>query len=244
MLHRTLPFALLLPLCTAQIVHAAPDQPRYADFTVALGEPGAIVAVGTLGKWKEGTREPTQQVGSGPQFFRVPTTATLQPRVTLHGKPGNVELTIDLWIKRKPDGEEQRYIHNGGDVAENDLALCVVLPRAGKGLVLRQVIVFRPTDKGEAAEGLFLDAMRDYFAVNCRVKELHDALIAVERSKNDTARMGALRKLRNVVEKKVELRQAENDKVLVQHAGPLEQRAQQLLGERAKDGAPKPDTPK
>src|SRR5436190_12545011 len=93
---RLLPFVLLLPLAAAQVSLPGPGQPRYVDYSQDLGNPGAIVVAGTLGKWKEGKRErmPDGQLGgggtvaavSGTQYFKVPVTAAVQPRAVLHGK--------------------------------------------------------------------------------------------------------------------------------------------------------------
>lgn len=242
MLPRLLPLVLLLPLATAQVTLPGAGGQRFVDFHRDLAHPGAVVVVGTLSKWKEGKRERLAdgQLGgggqvasvSGTQYFKVPVTASLQPRATLHGKAGDLALAFDVQLARLPDGKERRQAANGMAVAEDTLALFVVTPKGKKGFELRHVIVFDPAvDQGADGQAAFGDTMRDYYTVNRRMYELTEALAVLERAKDDAARKAALATLRELLAKKPELKRPQNDGLLQQHVAPLEQRAEKRLAE-------------
>jgi hypothetical protein len=216
---------------------------RYLDWSKDLDQAGAVVVVGRLEKWKEGKRERLAdgQLGgggavsqvSGTQYFAVPVTATISPRVALHGKQVKLPVAFDLQLARLPDGKEQRQSRTGNAaLIEADwLSLFVVVPKAkGKGYELRHVIPFDPkVDNGPDAELHFVDTMRDFATVNQRVREFRNALAAVDAAEKAEDKKAALEVLRKLVEAKVELKVPANDGLLTQHVGPLEQRARKRL---------------
>lgn len=247
-----LSFALLVAIAPAQIALPTTGQ-RFVDFSAELAHPDAVVAIGALGKWKEGRRERMADgklggvgqvaVIAGTQFFKVPVTATLQPRTVLRGKPGDAAVAFDLQLARLPDGKEHRQTTAGALVAADRLALFVLVPKAKKGFELRCAIPFEATDGGGGdAEAVFADTMRDYYTVNLRKHELGLALAAVDGAKDGEARTAALAALRELLGKKPELLQPKNDPLLSQHVGPLEVRAQKRLADA--DAAAKPDAGK
>lgn len=240
MLRRALPFVCLLSLAAAQVALPTTGGPRFVDFHRDLAHPGAIVAIGTLGKWKEGKRERLAdgQLGgagaltvvSGTQYFKVPVTAALQPRAHLLGKADGVVLTFDVQLARLPDGKEHRQTKDGSQLAEGTLAMFVIAPRPKKGFELRAVVV-GDAAKGGDAEALFGDAMRDHFAINRRMHDLATALERVAAAKDEAGKGVALAALRELVAEKPQLKQPANDALLQQHAGPFEQRAEQALAQ-------------
>lgn len=233
----------------AQVSLPAAGGQRFVDWSQELAHPGTVVVVGTLGKWKEGKRERQAdgQLGgagevssvSGTQYFKVPVTATLQPRLVLQGKADGLVLGFDIQVARLPDGKERRQLQGGVTIEEDALALFVLTPKAKKGFDVRATIPFdKSVDKGGDAEALFLDSMRDYDTVNRRMHELREALAAVDRQKDDAGRKTALAALRALLDKKPELRRPGNDTLLMQHVAPLEQRAEKRLRE-AEAGEPR-----
>lgn len=218
---------------------------RYVDYASELDDPDLVVAVGKLGTWKEGKRErladgklggggAVSSVG-GTQYFKVPATATLQPRLVLRGKNGKVPVAIDIQVARLPDGKEQRQLLQDGAVTltEDTLALFVLQKREKqKQYALLHVLPFDPkVDKGSDGELQFVDAMRDIDTVNRRVHALTQALDAYDKADDGPPRDKALATLRQMVEQKPELKQPRNDGLLQQHCGPLEQRAKKRLDE-------------
>ena len=236
--------ALLPGFARAQIpaIQGAPTM-RYLDWSKDLDQSGAVVVVGRLGKWKEGKRERLAdgQLGgggavsqvSGTQYFALPVTATIAPRLVLHGKEGKIAVAFDLQLARLPDGKEQRQSRTGnGAVIEADrLSLFVVVPKAkGKGYELRHVIPFDPKiDNGPDAELQFVDTMRDFATINQRVRDFRNDLAAVDAAETAEQKKAALEALRKLVDAKVELKVPANDGLLTQHVGPLEQRARKRL---------------
>ena len=231
---------LLLPALPAQIALPSGGGQRFVDFSGDLAHPGALVVIGTLGKWKEGKRERLAdgQLGgggqvasvSGTQYFKVPVTAALQARTTLHGKPEAVTLGFDVQLARLPDGKERRQVASGAALAEDTLALFVVTPKAKKGHELRHVIVFdRTVDQGPDGEAAFGDTMRDYYTVNRRVHDLTEALARLDRAKDEAGQQAARTTLRELLAKPPELKRPANDALLQQHVAPLVQRAEKRL---------------
>ena len=248
-LPRCLSLLALLSVADAQVSLPAAGGHRFVDWSQELAHPGTVVVVGTLAKWKEGKRERQAdgQLGgngevasvSGTQYFKVPVTAALQPRLALQGKADGITLTFDLQLARLPDGKERRQLQGGATIDEDALALFVLLPKAKKGFDVRIAIPFDKTvDKGPDAEALFLDTMRDYDIVNRRMHELRGALAAVDGQKDDAGKKAALAALRALLDKKPELRRPANDALLMQHVAPLEQRAEKRLRE-AESGEPR-----
>jgi hypothetical protein len=249
MLPRALAVLLLLPVsAAAQVLLPGAGGQRFVDFSEELAHPGAVVAIGTLGKWKEGKRERLAdgQLGgggqvasvSGTQYFKVPVTAVLEARAVLHGNGDDVAVALDVQLARLPDGKERRQVAGGAPFAEGTLALFVLAPRGKRGHDVRHVIVFDKTVATAAdAEGAFADTMRDHYAVNRRIHELSVALAAVDAAKNDAARAPALAALRDRLAAKVELKDPKNDALLAQHVAPLERRAKERLAGSG-EGAP------
>ena len=259
--------ALLAALPRAQDLSApVSPQMRFVDFHRQLDLPGVIVAVGRLGKLKEGKRERLADgklggssavtVVSGTQYFEVPVTTTLQPHVIFgetDDDDDDLHLQFNLQLARLPDGSEQRQAltGNGARLEQGTLALYVVAPAAKgkkrKMLALLHVIPFdAKVDQGPDAEAKFVDAMRDFYVVNRRVADLEQALAAVDAAgggEADTeARKAALAHLKELVEHPPELHVSQNDPLLMQHAGPLQARAEKRLAEAAaKDAEPKHD---
>jgi len=258
--------ALLAALPRAQDLSApVSPQMRFVDFHRQLDQPGVIVTVGRLGKLKEGKRErlPDGKLGgsnavtvvSGTQYFEVPVTTTLQPQV-IFGETDDdddLHLQFKLQLARLPDGSEQRQAltGNGARLEQGTLALYVVAPAAKgkqrKTLALLHVIPFdAKVDQGPDAEARFVDAMRDFYVVNRRVADLERALAAVDAAGDGEARTearkAALAHLKELVEHPPELHVSQNDPLLIQHAGPLQARAEKRLAEAtAKDAEPKHD---
>lgn len=241
MLARSVPFLLLLPCAWAQVALPGVGS-RFVDFHEDLAHSGAVVVVGTLTKWKEGKRERLAegQLGgggqvasvSGTQYFQVPVTASLRPRATLHGKADDAVVTFDVQVARLPDGKERRQMRSGTPIAEDQLALFVVLPRPKKGFELRHVIVFDPaTEEGAGAEAAFADSMRDYYTVNRRMCDLTQALAKLDAAKDEAQRQEAATALRELLAAKPELKAPKNDQLLTQHVAPLEKRAEKRLAE-------------
>ena len=251
MLKRTLPLLLLTGLLAAQTPQLpASPQMRYVDFSADLDRTSVVVVVGTLGKLKEGKRERladgnlgsgTANVSvSGTQYFKVPVTATITPRAVLAGKADKLQLAFELQLARLPDGKEKRQAltGNGAQLDDDTLALFVVANKPkGKGLELLHVIPFDAnTDKGADAEAKFADTMRDFYAVNQRVHDLRERLDAVDKAVGPEAKQKALDALKELYEKKLELRQSANDALVTQHVGPLETRAKKRLDEAGGTG--------
>jgi hypothetical protein len=245
-----LPFVVLLPFAAAQVSLPGAGGQRFVDFSQDLAMPGTIVVVGTLTRWKEGKRERLAdgQLGgggqvasvSGTQYFKVPVTASLQARTTFHGKPENVTLAFDVQLARLPDGKERRQMAGGVPIEEDRLALLVIAPKPKKGFELRHAIAFDPAaGKGGDDEAAFVDTMRDYYTVNRRLRELTDALAALDQAKDEAGRKAAVDALREVLARKPELKNPKNDTLLAQHVAPLEQRAENRLAEAGKIEPPK-----
>jgi hypothetical protein len=231
--------ALLASPAIAQISLPGGGQ-HFVDFSQHLAHPGACVVVGTLGKWKEGKREKMAegQLGggaqvasiSGTQYFKVPVTAPVKARSTLHGKADGVVLQFDVQLARLPDGKEHRQVQGGTELAEDQLALFVFVPGKKKGHELRAVVAF--DSKVEAGgEASFVDTMRDHYTVNRRMHELTTALDVLDRAKDDGAKKAARQALQELVDKKPELKNPKHDGLLTMHCGPLEQRALKRLAE-------------
>lgn len=245
MRNHALPLSLLVlalfpSLASAQISLPGAGGHRFVDWSQELAHPGTVVVVGTLARWKEGKRERQAdgQLGgtgevasvSGTQYFKVPVTATLQPRLTLQGKADGITLTFDVQLARLPDGKERRQVQGGAAIEEDALALFVLTPKAKKGFDVRVAIPFdRTVDKSGDAEAIFLDTMRDYDTINRRMHELRLALAKVDSQKDDAGKKAALAALRAVLATKPELRRPANDTLRMQHVAPLEQRAEKRL---------------
>lgn len=240
---------LLSGLAAAQGVSlSSGTQPRFVDWSQDLDRPGVVVAVGALGPWKEGKRERLEngQLGgagsvaqvSGTQYFKVPVTTTLQPRAVLDGKADKLALSFDVQIARLPDGKEQKQSTTGDGAKLDDgtLALFVLAPRSkGKGLDVLRVIPFdRSADKGADAEPQFVDTMRDFAAVNRRMRDLRLAIDAVDKAADPGGKQKALTALRELLDKKLELKQPANDGLLGQYVAPWERRAKERLDAAAK----------
>lgn len=268
-----LPFARawLLPLFAAAALAQDPTPPklpdvglpamnlaggggRYVDYAGELDDPELVVAVGKLGSWKEGKRErladgklggggSVSSVG-GTQYFKVPATATLSPRLLLRGKNGKVTVGFDLQVARLPDGKDQRQLLQDGAVAlsEDTLALFVLQKRdKQKHYAMLHVLPFDPkVDKGSDGELQFVDAMRDVHTINDRVHALTQALDAYDKAAEGSLRSKALLQLGYLLDQKPEMKQPRNDGLLQQHCGPLEQRAKKRVDEAAKKAAEKP----
>lgn len=270
-----LPFARawLLPLFAAAALAQDPTPPklpdvslpamnlaggggRYVDYAGELDDPELVVAVGKLASWKEGKRErladgklggggSVSSVG-GTQYFKVPATATLSPRLLLRGKNGKVQVAFDLQVARLPDGKDQRQLLQDGAVTltEDTLALFVLQKRdKQKHHALLHVLPFDPkVDKGSDGELQFVDAMRDVHTINGRVHALTQALDAYDKAEDGAPRDKALSALRQLLEQKPEMKQPRNDGLLQQHCGPLEQRAKKRIddADAAKKAAEKP----
>jgi hypothetical protein len=258
---------LLVGLAPTQgLTMSASPQMRYVDFHAQLDRPGVVVAVGRLGRCREGRRERLEdgKLGggttvtsvSGTQYFVVPVTTTLQPQVVFGKDDGDskrrerLRLQFDIQLARLPDGSEQRQVRtgNGARLEEGTLALFVVAPAAKdkkqKGLDLLHVIPFdAKLDPGPDGEAKFVDAMRDFYIVNRRVADLEQALAAFDAADEGeagaSARQAALARLKELVDHPPELRISQNDPLLVQHAGPLQARAQKRLAEAAGEHAEK-----
>lgn len=226
------------------------------DYVGELDDQDLVVAVGKLGNWKEGKRERLAdgQLGGGgsissvggTQYFKVPATATLQPRLVLRGKNGKVPVAFDLQGARLPDGKDQRQLLQDGAVAltEDTLALFVLQKRdKQKHHALLHVLPFDPkVDKGSDGELQFVDAMRDVHTTNSRVHALQQALDGYDKADDGAPRDNALAALRQLLEQKPEMKQPRNYGLLQQHCGPLEQRAKKRIdeAEAAKEAAEKP----
>ena len=218
---------------------------RFVDFHRDLARSDVLVVVGTLGKGKEGKREKMAdgQLGgagkvavvSGTQFFKVPVQAPVQPRATFAGKADKPVIGYDVQVARLPDGKEQRQstTGNAAPMDEGMLALFVLAPRdKGKGLGLLHVIPFdKNIDKGPDGEAVFVDTMRDYHAINRRMLDLESALAKVEKAPDAAAKDEAMKELKELVDRSLELRLAQNDGLRTQHVGPLEARAKKRLAE-------------
>ena len=242
-------------LASAQSVSLPTQSPKYIEFSKELAQPSTVVVVGRLGKWKEGKRERLAdgQLGgagavsavSGTQFFKVPVTTTLQPRATFHGKVDKPTLQFEVQLARLPDGKEQRQVRtgNGAQIGEDTLALFVLVqPPKQKGLDLVAVLPFdKGQHQGSDPEAAFVDAMRDVYTVNRRVFDLEQALAAVDGAREDKAKQVALQALKELVDKKPELKVPSNDGLLTQYAGPLEVRAQKRLADATKANDPPAD---
>jgi hypothetical protein len=245
MLARLTPFVALLAVATAQVT--LPNMPgqRFVDFSDELASPNVIVALGTLGKWKEGKRERLEdgklgggaQVAavSGTQYFKVPVTATLAARATLHGKAEDPKVAFDIQVARLPDGKEKRQTLAGAALEEDQLALFVIAPRAKKGHELRHVIAFDAAD-GNGQEA-FADNARDYYTVNRRMHDLKQAMAELERAKDAAVRQTARKALEDLLAQKPELKRVQNDGLLAMHVAPLEQRAKKRVAESASEPA-------
>lgn len=218
---------------------------RYVDYAGGLDDPELIVAVGKLASWKEGKRErladgklggsgSSSSVG-GTQYFKVPATATLQPRLLLRGKNGKVQVAFDLQLARLPDGKDQRQLLQDGAVTltEDTLALFVLQKRdKQKHHTLLHALPFDPkVDKGIDGEPQFVDAMRDVHTINVRVHALTQALDGYDKADDGASRDKALQALRQLLAQKPEMRQPRQDGLLQQQCGPLEQRAKKRIDE-------------
>jgi hypothetical protein len=248
---RTVPlciFSALLAALPAQVALPTGGQ-RFVDFSGHLAHPGACVVVGTLTGWKEGKRERLAdgQLGgsgsvasvSGTQYFKVPVTAGIKVRTTFLGKPADVKLQFDVQLARLPDGKERRQVDGGAELADDQLALFVFTPAKKKGHELCAVVPYDPKEE-KGGEASFVDSMRDYFTVNQRMADLKKALDAFDKAADAAAKKAAATALRELVDKKPELKVGKNDGLLTTHCGPLEQRAQKRLADAAAAEA-KPD---
>lgn len=225
---------------------------RYVDYSRNLDDPNLVIAVGKLNNWKEGKRErlANAKLGgagavaevSGTQYFQVPVTATLVPRLVFQAKAARLLVAFDVQVARLPDGKERRQlVHDGSvDLSDDTLALFVLTQKPKqKGLSMLHVLPFDPNvDKGADGEMVFVDAMRDLDTINRRVHAFEQALAAYDRIAqdpvaDDKGRADALATLQTLVDQKPELKLARNDGLLQQHAGPLEQRARKRLDDAA-----------
>jgi hypothetical protein len=222
---------------------------RFVDFSGDLDRSGLLAVVGTLGKLKEGRRErleegklggPSTSVSvSGTQYFKVPASGPLQPQaVLIGGTKGKLGVEFDLQLARLPDGKERRQsmTANPAPVEEGMLALWVLAPRhRGKGLELLHVVAFDPTqDTGADARGTFVDAMRDFVAINQRVHDLKQAIAALEQAVGPEAQTKARDALRAVLDAKFEPRRPELQSVASSQLWPFEKRAKDRLGDAGK----------
>lgn len=230
---------------------------RYVDYSRDLDDPNLLVVVARLGPWKEGKRERLAdgQLGgggavtvvSGTQFFRVPVQAPVVVQTTLLGQPGKTAVGFDVQVARLPDGTERRQLvePQGLELAEGTLALFVLQKQdKKKTLLLCHVLPFDPNvDKGPDGELQFAEAMRDVHTVNRRVHALTKALAAYDQAEPGKPRDRALADLTALLEQKPEMKQPRHDALLLQHTGPLEERAKKRLDE-AKAKAKEAEQPK
>lgn len=234
-----------LPELAPMAVNLAGAGGRYVDYAGELDDPELVVAVGKLGGWKEGKRErladgklggggSVSAVG-GTQYFKVPATATLQPRLVLRGKNGKVPVAVDLQVARLPDGKEQRQLLQDGAVTLTEDTLALFVLQKGekqKHHTLLHVLPFDPkVDKGSDGELQFVDAMRDVHTINGRVYALTEALDGYDKADDGAPRDKALAALRRLLEQKPEMKQPRHDGLLQQHCGPLERRAKKRIDE-------------
>lgn len=227
---------------------------RYVDYSRDLDDPHLLVVVGRLGPWKEGKRERLEdgQLGgggavtivSGTKFFRVPVQAPVVVQATLHGQPGKTPVGFDVQVARLPDGTERRQLvePQGLELAEGTLALFVLQKQdKKKTLLLRHVLPFDPNvDKGPDGELQFAEAMRDVHTVNCRVHALTKALAAYDQAEPGKPKDRALADLTGLLAQKPEMKQPRHDALLLQHTGPLEERAKKRLDEAKAKEAEQP----
>ncbi|MBL8755185.1 MAG: hypothetical protein JNK15_17910 [Planctomycetes bacterium] len=247
---RPIPFVVLLSLLAhahAQVALPTGGQ-RFVDFSAHLAHPGVCVVVGTLDGWKEGKRERLAdgQLGgggavasvSGTQFFKVQVTAGVKVRTTFVGKPTDVKLQFEVQLARLPDGKERRQIAGGAELADDQLALFVFTPAKKKGHVLCAAVPYDPKEE-KGGEAAFVDSMRDYYVVNQRMADLVRALDGFDKAPDDAAKKAAAVALRELLDKKPELKVGKNDGLLTMHCGPLEARAQKRLADAAAADAAK-----
>lgn len=244
------PLAAQTPALPAMPALAGTSSTRFVDFHRDLARSDVVVVLGTLGKGKEGKRErqPDGKLGgggsvaavSGTQFFKVPVQAPVQPRATFAGKADKPAIAYEVQIARLPDGKEQRQSTTGtaAPMDEGMLALFVLVPRDKKGLELLHVIPFDPkVDTGPDGEAVFADTMADFHAINRRMLDLETALAAADKAKDDAAKRAAITALKDLVDKPLELRRAQDDGLLTQYAGPLEARARKRIADAAAPAA-------
>lgn len=240
------PLAAQTPAVPTMPALAGTSSTRFVDFHRDLARSDVVVVLGTLGKGKEGKRErlPDGKLGgagsvvaiTGTQFFKVPVQAPVQPRATFAGKVDKPSIAFDVQIARLPDGKEQRQstTATAAPMDEGMLALFVLAPRDKKGFELLHVIPFdAKVDTGPDAEAVFGDTMADVHAINRRMLDLENALAAADRAKDDAQKKPAIAALKDLLDKPLELRRAQNDGLLAQYVAPLEARAKKRVADAA-----------
>ncbi|MBK8100215.1 MAG: hypothetical protein IPK26_24190 [Planctomycetes bacterium] len=235
--------SLLLPQQpTNPAAIARSPQQRFVDFSADLDRVDVVVAIGALGKGREGRREKIDdgKLGgggsvievSGTQYFKATVTTPIEVRKALVGTaPARPTLQFELQIARMPDGKERRQLRDaaGTPIGDGLIGLFVLAPEPkGKHLRLLHVIAYDPKVdvQGEAGFG---DFVRDVVAVNRHIAALRAALVAVDEAKDDAARTAARKALQELVDRRPEMLRTDDDALLSSFVAPLEERARKRL---------------
>ena len=221
---------------------ARSPQQRFVDFSADLDRVDVVVAIGALGKGREGRREKIDdgKLGgggsvievSGTQYFKATVTMPLEIRRILDGKPVNKPtLQFELQIARLPDGKERRQLRDaaGTPIGDGLIGLFVLAPeQKGKHLRLLHVIAYDPKSDAQGEAG-FGDFARDVVVVNRHIAALRAATAAVDEAKGDEARTAARTALQELVDKRPEMLRTDDDSLLTSFVAPLEERARKRL---------------
>lgn len=229
------------PVNPAAIVRS--PQQRFVDFSADLDRVGVLVAVGALGKGREGRREKITdgKLGgggsvvevSGTQYFKATVTMPIEVRKALVGTPATKPtLQFELQIARLPDGSERRQLRDaaGTPIGDGLIGLFVLAPEPkGKHLRLLHVLAYDPKSDPQGEAG-FGDFARDVVAVNQHIAALRAGLAAVDAAKGDDAVAAAKKALQGLVDKRPEMLRTDDDVLLGSFVAPLEERARKRLG--------------
>ena len=250
---RSLSLALAAAAFGASAAAQAPKMPdltetRFVDFHRDLARKDVVVVIGTLGKAKEGKRVAdgkAEVVGSDgatvkATFFKVAMQAKVEARVALAGDADKVVIAYELRIAKLPgDQQHQESKIVGASMTEGMLAMFVLAPRdKGDGHSLVHVIECKSfAQRSPDKEAVFVETVRDFYAINRRMLDLGNALEASEKAQDDEARRSALKSLQKLVDDPLRLLRAQSDKLIAEHVAPLEARAKKRLAEA---GTPPP----
>ena len=227
---------------------------EFVDYSKDLGLVTVSAVFGQLDKFRDGRRKRIKDkdahVGahgsvsrvSGTQYYRVQSKTHLLVAAELGGKQlekKKVPLVFDVQLARMPDGTETRQILGSTrESLETGVDYLFVVQKDTKKKSYRILhAIERPKD--QKPESFRKDA-EDIAAINRRIVELRDALASAKqlREKDPEVAVGTLEKA-VADDRKVELREPENDQLVRRHVEPWVQRVRDLVAEiRKRLGAP------
>jgi len=248
---------LTLTLAALSVCSGCPQQPvtrnkvvssgggrglQFVDFTPHLSWTTTRLALGKVGKFRDGKRErikdPKAHVGStgvvsrvsGTQFFRVKTRSRLALDEFLVGprKVSKLDLAFEAQLARMPDGSMRRQIVSKtlGQAELKAGTYGMWILEAGTRRKKTHTVLHVIPQPAGMTRPAFVKDMQDMLVINQRLAQLKAALEEAQRGKQRGKPMPEIRKALDAVlaAKRLVLRNPENDRWIPRALAPWEER--------------------